>query len=623
MLLFLQLSALPRRIKQLILLAADVILVNIALFCSLVLANGAISPWQVIVVFWPFWVLNGILKILVFYGFGLYQSVLKYTGSEFLGAILKALLVAELSVVAWAMVYPFPAFSLGFLLNDLACSFGLIVGVRVLGRRLVYPRPDQAKLEPIIIYGAGAAGFQLVQAFKHSQTLRVVALVDDSPQLQSHVVCGVRVYSPVLLSDLVEKYQVESVILAMPSVPKQRQTEILKSLACLSVRVQTVPAMEDLIAGKKALSQVNAISAEALLGRDEVLPDLELLQANVKDKVVMVTGAGGSIGSELCRQIAAQNPAMLVLYELNEFALYSIEIELRDHFPELPCIPCMGSVTDSALLRLTVEHHQVQTIYHAAAYKHVPLVEQNIEAAVLNNVYGTQVVAQTALSCRVEVCVLISTDKAVRPTSVMGTTKRIAELVVQATAGQSDSTRFSIVRFGNVLGSTGSVIPRFRHQIAAGQALTVTHPEITRYFMSIPEAARFVIQAGAMGKGGEVFLLDMGEPVKIYDLAQQMIRLCGLTPEVDLPINIIGLRPGEKLYEELLIDYATAGPTQHPKIFKADESVKDLASFMLYLELLLQAARVHDETAIMQYLQYLVPEYQSQDNRTAAIPYPG
>ncbi|MEY2984636.1 MAG: hypothetical protein RLZZ568_1253, partial [Cyanobacteriota bacterium] len=360
-----------------------------------------------------------------------------------------------------------------------------------------------------------------------------------------------------------------------------------------------------------------------LLGREEVLPDPSLLSVNITNKVVLVTGAGGSIGSELCRQIAQQSPQELILYELNEFALYTIDIELSESFPHMSRSSYLGSVTDKEHLENILTTHRVDTVYHAAAYKHVPLVELNPAQGILNNVYGTLVCAQAARECGVERFVLISTDKAVRPTNIMGTTKRVAELILQAfSALHGLQTKFVMVRFGNVLNSTGSVVPRFQKLIKERRLITVTHPEITRYFMSIPEAARLVIQAGAMGQGGDVFLLDMGDPIKIYDLAVQMIELSGLELGRDIDIVITGLRPGEKLYEELLIRQDTAVATRHPKIFAAKEGQIPWETLKPLLDNLLSAAESGNKDAIIASLKSIVPEYSPRPHSALSIPTP-
>ncbi|WP_169612221.1 nucleoside-diphosphate sugar epimerase/dehydratase [Nodosilinea sp. P-1105] len=604
-----KIAQLPRWAKRCIVKLADGVVITIALFVALSLAAATVlSPAQFFAL-WPLIVASLLIKTLVFHLMGLHRRVLRYISPAFLLTTLTAVLASTLALGCLSLVVPFQGFSFQAWMNDAVWTFALIVGVRFLAHQLVYALPQQRQAKPLIIYGAGAAGFQLAQALYRGREFRVVAFVDDNPQLQANLVYGVMVYSPALLPRLVSTYQVDTLLLAMPSVSRQKQAAIVQSLALLPVSVQTVPSLEEIVSGRRQISQLCPVNPEELLRRAEVLPDQALLDRDINHKVVLVTGAGGSIGSELCRQIAAQGPACLVLYELNEFALYKIDLELRETFPDLVCVACLGSVTDPAYLAWVLDQHGVQTIYHAAAYKHVPLVEHNVAPAILNNIYGTQVVVQAAQQAKVGTFVLISTDKAVRPTNVMGASKRVAELVVQAAASGSH-TRFSIVRFGNVLGSTGSVIPRFREQIEAGKALTVTHREITRYFMSIPEAARLVIQAGSLGQGGEVFLLDMGEPVRIYDLARQMIQLSGLRPDVDIPIEITGLRPGEKLYEELLIDRSQAKPTQHPKIFMGQERGTTASFLGLHLDGLLRAARQQDEAKVKHHLRALVPEYQ-------------
>jgi FlaA1/EpsC-like NDP-sugar epimerase len=372
-----------------------------------------------------------------------------------------------------------------------------------------------------------------------------------------------------------------------------------------------VPSISELLSGHLSINKVAEFDIEDLLGRKAIAARPELLQHDITDRVVLVTGGGGSIGSELCRQIAKQNPKMLLVFELHEFALYQMDMELTEEYPTLNKVACLGSVTDAQALTRVLQKYQVETVYHAAAYKHVPIVEANPISGMINNINGTLTAAQCAIACGVEKFVLISTDKAVRPTNIMGATKRVAELVLQGLADlPTHNTCFTMVRFGNVLGSSGSVVPRFREQITSGKSITLTHADITRYFMTIPEAATLVIQAGAMAKGGEVFLLDMGEPVKIYDLAAQMIRLHGMEPEKDIKIEITGLRPGEKIYEELLIDCDAALPTGHSKIFCAREAKLAWQELAPQLTTLLEAAAECAVTECVSVLHNLVPEYQ-------------
>lgn len=436
----------------------------------------------------------------------------------------------------------------------------------------------------MIIYGAGESGRQLLTALNQMTGYVVSAFVDDDRKLHKLTLHGIKVYSPTKLKELILQHNVEQILLAIPSAPISRRQEIIKQLGCFPCEVLSVPGMEDIVTGKAKLTTLNKVSIDDLLGREPVAPVQELLSANIQDKIVMVTGAGGSIGSELCRQIIQQKPNKLILFELNEFNLYAIESELRSTIKKndlgVDLLPIMGSIQNKAYLSNIMVTFNVDTVYHAAAYKHVPLVEYNVVEGVRNNVLGTLNCALSAIENNVDTFVLISTDKAVRPTNTMGTTKRIAELILQALTKTQSTTRFCMVRFGNVLGSSGSVVPLFRKQIEQGGPITLTHPEITRYFMTIPEASQLVIQAGAMGKGGDVFVLDMGESVKIIDLARRMIQLTGLkeknqeTPDGDIEIKISGLRPGEKLYEELLIG-DNVHKTTHPRIMTATEVMLD------------------------------------------------
>jgi FlaA1/EpsC-like NDP-sugar epimerase len=406
------------------------------------------------------------------------------------------------------------------------------------------------------------------------------------------------------------KNSCNTILLAMPSIRMEDRRRILERLTLTGAIIKTVPNFNDILTGKLSVNEVRQIDIEELLGRDIVRPDPNLLSQNITGKSILVTGAGGSIGSELCRQIAQQTPSCLVLYELNEFALYTIGMELSEQYPHIQLISCLGSVMDRDHFMMVLSQYDVETVYHAAAYKHVPLVENNPNRGVLNNVLGTLVAVECAIACQVKNFVLISTDKAVRPTNVMGASKRIAELILQALAEyQSGNTCLAMVRFGNVLGSSGSVVPRFSKQIAKGGPITLTHPDITRYFMSTPEAARLVIQASALAKGGEIFLLDMGEPVKIYDLAVRMILLNRLVPERDIQIQITGLRSGEKLYEELLVDKTNARNTLHPKIFAAYEPRLTWQELEPKLNVLIAAAKTNKDAEMMAILQDLVPEY--------------
>jgi FlaA1/EpsC-like NDP-sugar epimerase len=447
--------------------------------------------------------------------------------------------------------------------------------------------PLQAQERPrqVLIYGAETTGMQLLEALQGAGDCEAVAFIDPNPTLRGQYVGGLRVHAPERLPGLVERLDIDEVLLAMPKARRHDRQAALRELEGLKMRVRTLPAIEDMAAGRFTVSDLRPIETDDLLGRDPVPPDPALLARNIAGKSVLVTGAGGSIGSELVRQIVRQGPRRLVLFERSEAHLYEIELEAdglicRSEMPgdRRPAIvPVLGSVLDAGLVRRTIEENGVETIYHAAAFKHVPIVERNPVAGLRNNTFGTMRLADVAAACGVERLVLVSTDKAVRPTSVMGASKRLAEMALQARAAERRGrTVFAMVRFGNVLDSSGSVVRRFRRQIEAGGPLTVTHPEMIRYFMSIPEAACLVIQAGAMAKGGEVFVLDMGEPVRIDDLARSMIRLTGLEvrdeahPDGDIAIEYTGLRDGEKLYEELLLG-ANISPTEHPRIMRSRE----------------------------------------------------
>ena len=449
-----------------------------------------------------------------------------------------------------------------------------------------------------------------MEAIRQVNEYRAVAFVDDDAAAQKTIINDLAVYSPNQLNELIARYQVEKILLAIPSATTEERRRIIQSLENYPCEVLTMPGVKELVDGKISTTSLRKISVFDLLGRDPVAPKQELMHADIKDKVVMVTGAGGSIGSELCRQIIKNAPTKLILFELSEFSLYSIDKELREYQEangtDIPVLPLLGSVQHRNRLFNVMKNFKVDTIYHAAAYKHVPMVEYNTIEGVRNNIYGTLACAMAAVDAEVSTFVLISTDKAVRPTNTMGATKRMSELVLQALAAESNhKTRFCMVRFGNVLGSSGSVVPVFEKQIAQGGPVTLTHQDITRYFMTIPEAAQLVIQAGAMGKGGDVFVLDMGESVKIIYLARQMIRLSGLevkdanNPNGQIEIKITGLRPGEKLYEELLIGDAVE-KTTHPRIMTANEVMLSWPELSDILTKMDEACREGDQLTVRQ-----------------------
>lgn len=572
------LFSLNRTNKRLVSVGIDTICLLISFWLAIIVRTDSVSSiantgyWMLIALVWP-------ISILAFTRLGLYRAVLRYLSLQALTAILFGVLISTISLV---FISYFANLGLPRTVPVIFAAFALVLigGSRGVIRAVVGSGMKREG-EPVIIYGAGVSGRQLVTALVQSHEYYPFAFVDDDVTTHGSVIQGVHVHSPSIMRKLIKQKQATKVLLAIPSASRQRRKEILFSLEPLAVQVLTLPAMADLVSGNKLYSDIKEVEIDELLGRDAVSPREDLLKDNIFEKVVMVTGAGGSIGSELCRQILKQKPSKLVLFELSEFGLYSIEKELlasaKENNLDVEIFPLLGSVQRENRVQAVMESFQVQTVYHAAAYKHVPLVEHNVVEGVRNNVFGTMYTARAAIAANVDTFVLISTDKAVRPTNVMGTTKRMAELSLQALAKENHSTRFCMVRFGNVLGSSGSVVPLFRKQIASGGPVTVTHPEITRFFMTIPEASQLVIQAGAMGKGGDVFVLDMGESVKIIDLAAKMIRLSGfevqdtINPDGDIAIEFTGLRPGEKLYEELLIGDDVTG-TEHERIMTANEA---------------------------------------------------
>ncbi|MCX8871251.1 polysaccharide biosynthesis protein [Vibrio parahaemolyticus] len=584
---------LSRTNKRIVSVLIDIILIFMAFHLAILVRSGD-SNYFADPAVWGIQVAVTIVTITVFARLGLYRAVLRYLTFQALfvvaaGAVISATLVAALS---FYMSDPFP--------RTVPIIYGAFLalfcgGPRVIVRSLI-AQSYSTQSKEVLIYGAGSGGRQLAMALRSSGDYRVRAFIDGDSTLCNTMILGLPVIAIEDAMPIINKYDVSQVLLAVPSAKRSRRKVILDELAKLPVEVLTVPDMTDIVSGKAKIDELKDVAIEDLLGRDPVAPQQVLLEANIKDKVVMVTGAGGSIGSELCRQIVEQSPKSIILFELSEFGLYQIDRELNQLKLEkgLTCdiIPLLGSVQRQHRLETTMSSFKVQTVYHAAAYKHVPLVEFNVIEGVRNNIYGTYYTACAAVKAGVESFVLISTDKAVRPTNVMGTTKRMAELGLQALAEQENTkpngTRFCMVRFGNVLGSSGSVIPVFKKQIASGGPVTVTHPEITRFFMTIPEAAQLVIQAGAMGKGGDVFVLDMGESVKITDLACNLIQLSGLevksdaNPHGDIEIQFSGLRPGEKLYEELLIG-DNVKQTAHERIMTAHEVHLPLKEYELLL----------------------------------------
>jgi FlaA1/EpsC-like NDP-sugar epimerase len=605
--------------KRWLLALIDVLLFNISLLVAFCLRFRSISGGleNLAQDYWPNIFFFICFKTALFHFLGIYRPILRFTGIEFVSNINRATISA--CVIQIVLSYLRNDWSLpkGVLIVDILLTLVLATGVRLaISSFLVSgnlnnrnPNPGRQR-ERLLIYGAGISGSQLVQTIKEEPGYQIVAFIDDSEVLQSRTIRNYRIYPSALIPKIVAKEKIDTLILAMPSIGKPRRREIIEQLEKLPIAIKTIPSYAEILNNKVSVNEIRRVDVADLLGREEVLPEPALLSRNVTSKSVLVTGAGGSIGSELCRQIAHLEPECLLLYELNEFALYSIDMELSKTHPHVRRHAYLGNVNDLPNLTQILKSHGVQTVYHAAAYKHVPLVEANPAQGIFNNTQGTMHSAQAAIAAKVDNFVLISTDKAVRPTNVMGASKRSAELVIQALADRPNCpTCFGIVRFGNVLDSSGSVVPHFRKQIAEGKPITVTHPEVTRYFMSIPEAVRLVMQAGAMATGGDVFVLEMGEPVRIFDLAEQMIRLSGLTPGKDIEIKITGLRPGEKLYEELLIDGDNIQATKHPKIFSAFEHKFAWEQLQPMLQDLFELAKLYDTPRLIQQLQILVPEY--------------
>ena len=538
-----------------------------------------------------------VIAVVTLFIFGVYRFIVRTYSELFM---VKLGLGTSLTV---AGLYALAYFTDAFIPTSIPLMFGFLMFAWVwFSRGFIrfivrsYLQADVQK-KRVAIYGAGNAGQQIAAALYNSDEHLPVLFIDDDPSLSGQQLGRLKVYDADSALKLLAKKNVDEILIALPSVGRMRKSEIVKFLEPAHIKITEIPGLTKLVDGEIRVSDIQEVDIIDLLGRDPVPPVPELLAKNIHDKMVLVTGAGGSIGSELCRQIVKNKPKALVIYELTEFALYSIDKELRLN-SDVTIIPILGSVLDQAKLERVMEQYRVQTVYHAAAYKHVPLVECNPLAGLKNNAIGTAFSLNAAVKTGVETFVLISTDKAVRPTNVMGASKRMAELYCQAMAEAQDQTQISIVRFGNVLGSSGSVVPLFKQQIAKGGPITVTHPEVTRYFMTIPEASQLVIQAGALGQGGDVFLLDMGEPVRIQDLARQMIALSGLkvretgSQEGDIEIQYSGLRPGEKLYEELLIDADNTEVTQHRRILRSYEKMYPLDELLLIFE------RMHDLTAI-------------------------
>ena len=620
------LLALPRPAKRLLALGVDAVVGVLTVWLALSLR---LESW--VVLHGNQWLAVGLSLVIalpVFTVSGLYRAVFRYAGFAALVAVTKAVFIYGVlyaSLLA-ALALPGVPRAIGLLQPILLL---ILVGMsRALGRFLLsgeyLSRIKRGALPKALIYGAGSAGHQLAAGMANSREMRAVGFLDDDPRLQGQELDGLRIYAPGHLVQLVQRLDASHVLLAIPSASRQRRNEILTLTRQAHVAVRTLPGLMDLAHGRVQTSDLLDLDIDDLLGREAVPPDPLMLEKNIRGKVVMVSGAGGSIGSELCRQIIKSAPTKLLLVELSEFALYAVHQDLLQHLSEedahhVQLLPLLASVRDEARMREIMCTWKPHTVYHAAAYKHVPMVEHNPAEGVKNNVLGTWVTARVAAEQGVRNFVLVSTDKAVRPTNIMGASKRLAEMVLQALAQDNaihaPQTTFSMVRFGNVLGSSGSVVPLFRKQIKDGGPITLTHKDITRYFMTIPEAAQLVIQAGAMGTGGDVFVLDMGEPVRIIDLARSMVEASGLTvrdesnADGDIAIETTCLRPGEKLYEELLIGDNPL-PTAHPRIMKAHEEFLPIPVLVPRLQLLSDALQANNVPQIRALLKVLVPGYQ-------------
>jgi len=616
---------LPRAAKQAIVLLVDIFLCFLSVYLAFYLRLSEwINPlapgyWRIFLVAQVAIALYLPLSI----GFGLYRQIFRHSSRRISSALLRVMSVYSLIFI---LLFAFIGFdgvprTISFIQPLI---FFLLISV-VKGIAAYYlSRPlrnylKTATIPRVLIYGAGEAGRQLESALSNAYDMKVMGFLDDDPSLHGVYLAGKKIYSPAGLEDLSHLLNIHSVLLAIPSASRSRRNQIIESVKNIRLPIKTLPSMGDLASGKVVASDIRTLDIEDLLGRESVFPDPNLLKRNSYKKIVMISGAGGSIGSELCRQIADLEPEVMILVDQSEFALYKIQQELEQRMIGLKqlsmtLVPVLASVANSGRMSAVIAQWKPNIIYHAAAYKHVPLVESNAIEGISNNVMGTLALAKIAIEFKVPNFVLISTDKAVRPTNVMGASKRLAEMILQALAETTNQTRFSMVRFGNVLNSSGSVVPRFHQQIESGGPITLTDKRVTRYFMTIPEAAQLVIQAGSLATGRDVFLLDMGEPVKILDLARRMIELSGLdvkdanNPEGDIEIDEIGLRPGEKLYEELLID-GSPEPTSHPRIFKSHEGFIPWSDLEIQIEKMNLLLATGDVSAALYTLRELVPGY--------------
>ncbi|WP_235911106.1 polysaccharide biosynthesis protein [Croceibacterium soli] len=623
-----ELLQIERSQKRMLVIGLDAAICVTSVFIAFSLRVGALDfPLGPPLIFSAVSVL---LFVPVFYGTGAYSTIFRFSGSRTILQLAKAIAIYSLPLMAVFLFWGAQGTPRTIAILQPMIFFGLAATSRILARYvlmdLVASQRAIININRVLIYGAGSSGRQLLLSLRVDPSVVPVAFVDDDDRLDQQRLEGVPVYHSARLAEVIAKQDIRTVLLALPRITRRRRSQIVSELRRFHVHVQTLPNIQELMDGKVSISDLREIQIEDLLGRDPVSPNSLLLGRTIVGKSVIVTGAGGSIGSELCRQILSNGVRRLVLFDVSEFALYQIDREIADRckeygYPQVEVIPALGSVTDRERLRFIFEKWQPATVYHAAAYKHVPLVEANPVEAIRNNIIGTEEVAQAAEAAGVSDFILISTDKAVRPTNVMGATKRAAEQVVQSFAARNSATRYSMVRFGNVLGSSGSVVPLFRRQIENGGPVTLTHRDVTRYFMTIPEAAQLVLQAGGLARGGEVFVLEMGDAVRIADLAKAMIELSGLTirdehnRDGDVEIVEVGLRPGEKLYEELLIGN-TPQRTKHERILMAHEAFLPWPDLSEHLEALRQ---VRDRDEAVRLLQCLVPEFDHRRDERSAM----
>jgi FlaA1/EpsC-like NDP-sugar epimerase len=613
-----KITNLTRNNKRFILILCDSIAIITVLIMSfsIRLGFGYFPPNDLLLVIFG----SPILAIPIFIRFGLYRSIIRYIGFKELWSIIQSV---SLYAILWGVVgllaaidgIPRTVIVINWLLAIL-----FIGGMRMVARWLLSGLEKTKNKKNVVIYGAGSAGRQLATALSHSDEYIPVAFIDDAIDKQKSSINGLEVFSSDNLQSLIKKKNINELLLAMPGLSRSQRNAIFDLVTPLSISVRSLPSVSELAQGKVKIEDLREINIKDLLGRAAVEANIELLAIKITNKSVLVTGAGGTIGSELCRQILKLKPKRLILFEVSESSLYQIEQELNGMTDNnLEILPIIGSIVDKARMESVFNFYQVETIYHAAAYKHVPLVEYNQSQGVINNSIGTMLAAEAAIVAKVETFVLISTDKAVRPTNTMGATKRVAELVIQALSTVANKTSFTMVRFGNVLDSSGSVIPLFRKQIKNGGPVTVTDKNIVRYFMTISEAVELVIQAGALSKGGDLFVLDMGEPVRVNDLAEKMIQLSGLklrnvnNPEGDIEIQYVGLRPGEKLYEELLVGEETS-KTENPLIMQAKEEMIEWDLLKPMLEELIELSNGNEQFKIRELLLKIVPEFKPQSH---------